>query len=112
MKTNLLFLTNRLFVKVLFLGMISIVITGLDTATAQVTFKQTLNADFNKGVLNNAVVASDNVYLQPGASDVGTWLTTTVLPQSSFPLNPSGLFEYISFVICFKIFCVFHDSPT
>ena len=82
MKTNLLFLTNRLFVKVLFLGMISIVITGLDTATAQVTFKQTLNADFNKGVLNNAVVASDNVYLQPGASDVGTWLTTTVLPQT------------------------------
>jgi len=60
-------------VLVLFFGLHSI---------AQVNFVQTLNADFNKGVLNNVVVASDNVYLQYAASDVGSWLTTTVLPQT------------------------------
>jgi len=49
--------------------------------SAQVNFTQTTDADFNKGVLNNVIVGSNNVYLQFGGSDVGTWLTTTVLPQ-------------------------------
>ncbi|MFZ4521951.1 MAG: Kelch repeat-containing protein [Bacteroidales bacterium] len=82
MKNQLLFRTNMLWVKVLLLFIFSFFMTGIQQGTAQVTFRQTLNADFNKGVLNNAVVGSDNVYLQLGASDVGTWLTTTVLPQT------------------------------
>ncbi len=49
---------------------------------AQVQFSQTTDADFNKGVLNNVLVGSNNVSLQFAASDVGTWLTTTVLPQT------------------------------
>ena len=48
----------------------------------QVNFTQTTDADFNKGVLNNAVVSGGTVYLQYAASDVGSWLTTTVLPQT------------------------------
>ena len=49
---------------------------------AQVSFTQNTNADFLSGVLNNTVVGSNTVYLQNAASDVGTWLTTTVLPQT------------------------------
>lgn len=49
---------------------------------AQVTFTQTLNADFYKGAYSNVVVGSDNVYLQLSATDPGSWLTTTVLPQT------------------------------
>ncbi len=58
------------------------IVTGSFGIFAQVNFTQTTDADFNKGVLNNVVVGSNNVYLQLGASDVGTWLTTTVLPQT------------------------------
>ena len=82
MKNYLLYRTDRLPVKVLLLGIVSFVMMGFGTLKAQVNFTQTLNADFNKGVLNNAVVASDNVYLQFAASNVGSWLTTTVLPQT------------------------------
>ncbi|MCX6269460.1 MAG: right-handed parallel beta-helix repeat-containing protein [Bacteroidetes bacterium] len=82
MKNQLLFQTNRLLVKVLFLGVISFMLTGIGTLTAQVKFYQTTDADFNKGVLNNVIVGSNNVSLQYAASDVGTWLTTTVLPQT------------------------------
>lgn len=56
--------------------------TGFTGLQAQVNFTQTLNADFNKGVLNNVLVGGDNVSLQYAASDIGTWLTTTVLPQT------------------------------
>ncbi|MEI6436550.1 MAG: right-handed parallel beta-helix repeat-containing protein, partial [Bacteroidota bacterium] len=55
---------------------------GTSGLRAEVSFPQTLNADFNKGVLNNVIVNNDNVYLQFSASDVGSWLTTTVLPQT------------------------------
>jgi parallel beta-helix repeat protein len=48
----------------------------------QVMFTQTLNADFHKGHYNDLMVGSDNVYLPYQASDVSTWLTTTVLPQT------------------------------
>lgn len=65
-----------------FLGFISLFILGLFSAKAQVQFTQTTDADFNKGVLNNVLVGSNNVSLQFAASDVGTWLTTTVLPQT------------------------------
>jgi parallel beta-helix repeat protein len=58
------------------------IVTGSYDILAQVNFTQTTDTDFNKGVLNNVVVGSNNVYLQLGASDVGTWLTTTVLPQT------------------------------
>ena len=55
---------------------------GFGSLQAQVNFSQTLNADFNKGFVNNAVVASDNLSLPFSATDVGAWLTTTVLPQT------------------------------
>lgn len=45
-------------------------------------FPQTTNADFNKGSFNDLLVESDNVYLPFQATAVGTWLTTTVLPQT------------------------------
>ncbi|MBN2174379.1 MAG: right-handed parallel beta-helix repeat-containing protein [Bacteroidales bacterium] len=51
-------------------------------ANAQVSFTQTLNADFYKGAYNDLIVYGDNVYLPYQATDVGTWLTTTVLPQT------------------------------
>ncbi|MDP1622830.1 MAG: right-handed parallel beta-helix repeat-containing protein [Bacteroidales bacterium] len=82
MKNHLLFRTKRLFNKALLLGIISTFLMSFGSLTAQVNFTQTLNADFNKGVLNNVIVASDNISLQFGASDVGSWLTTTVLPQT------------------------------
>ncbi|MCX6303433.1 MAG: right-handed parallel beta-helix repeat-containing protein [Bacteroidetes bacterium] len=82
MKNHLHFLTNKLSGKVLLLGIISFFTVGLETLNAQVNFTQTLNTDFNKGVLNNVVVASDNVSLQFAANEVGSWLTTTVLPQT------------------------------
>ena len=82
MNTQLHFLTNRLLLKILIMGYISICSLGVTALKAQVNFTQTLTADFNKGVWNNVVVASDNVYLQNSASDVGSWLTATVLPQT------------------------------
>ncbi len=82
MKNYLHFRINRLYFKVLFLGVISFIFMGIATVRAQVNFTQTLTADFNKGVVNNAIVASDNISLPFGASDVSTWLTTTVLPQT------------------------------
>ncbi|MFZ4547760.1 MAG: Kelch repeat-containing protein, partial [Bacteroidales bacterium] len=82
MKNHVQFLTNKLLLKMRFVGFISILAMGVTTLNAQVNFFQTLNADFNKGVVNNVVVASDNVYLQNSATDVGSWLTATVLPQT------------------------------
>ena len=82
MKNNLRFTTNRLTLKTLFMGFVSILAMGITSLMAQVNFTQTLNADFNKGVFNNVVAASDNVYLQNSATDVGSWLTATVLPQT------------------------------
>ncbi|MFZ4523936.1 MAG: Kelch repeat-containing protein, partial [Bacteroidales bacterium] len=63
-------------------GIFAVLIMGYSSAVAQVSFTQTLNADFNKGFLNNVQVSGDNVSLQFSASDVGSWLTTTVLPQT------------------------------
>ncbi len=82
MKNQFHFQKNRLLLKVLLSGIISCGALGFINVYAQVNFSQTLTADFNKGVLNNTVAASDNLYLQFAASDVGTWLTTTVLPQT------------------------------
>jgi len=50
--------------------------------SGQVNFTQTTDADFNKGVLSNSVVGSNNVYMPFAATSVGTWLTATVLPQT------------------------------
>ncbi|MBN3036534.1 MAG: hypothetical protein JW861_13190, partial [Bacteroidales bacterium] len=58
----------------LFVGMVQIM--------AQVSFTQTTNADFYKGNYNDLIVESDNVYLPYQATDLQTWLTTTVLPQT------------------------------
>jgi len=82
MKQLLFFWAKRLLNKVLFPGLMLIILLFINTLNAQVSFIQTLNADFNKGVLNNTVVSSDNIYLQYAANDVGNWLTTTVLPQT------------------------------
>ncbi len=82
MKDCIHFPANKLFLKVLFVGIFSAMLMSIDILNAQVTFTQTLNADFNKGVLNNVIVSGDNVSLQFSASNVGTWVTTTVLPQT------------------------------
>ncbi|RLD58998.1 MAG: hypothetical protein DRJ05_07080, partial [Bacteroidetes bacterium] len=64
------------------LGLISLLILGTTNISAQVSFTQTLNADFYKGVYNDMLVSSNNVYLPYQATDVNNWLTTTVLPQT------------------------------
>lgn len=81
MKKNLLLRTPGSILAGFLTGIIMIFLLSTG-GKAQVTFTQTLNTDFNQGVLNNAVVSGDNVYLQTNATDVGTWLTTTVLPQT------------------------------
>ncbi len=77
MKNNLHFLIKRIL-----LGLISLVFLGQLSLMAQVSFTQTQNADFYKGAYNDLIVSSDNVYLPFQATDVTTWLTTTVLPQT------------------------------
>ena len=69
------------FEKGIFL-LISILIMSTLQVSAQVSFTQTSNADFYKGVYNDLIVASDNIYLPYQATDVNNWLTTTVLPQT------------------------------
>jgi hypothetical protein len=59
-----------------------LIVSGFKMTQGQVNLTQTLDADFNKGVLNNLVVGSNNVYLQFAASGVGTWTSTAVLPQT------------------------------
>ncbi len=68
--------------KGILMGFISLMILGSTNIFAQVSFTQTLNADFYKGVYNDLTVASDSVYLPYQADDVNNWLTTTVLPQT------------------------------
>ncbi len=80
MKNHLHFAHSQL--KRWLMGMISLLIFGSTAVLGQVQFSQTTDADFNKGVLNNVLVGSNNVSLQFAASDVQTWLTTTVLPQT------------------------------
>ncbi|MBM3436770.1 MAG: hypothetical protein FJY07_11200, partial [Bacteroidetes bacterium] len=82
MKENLLTNAGRHPGRCLFAGILCLFASGFSGLYSQVNFTQTLNADFNKGVLNNVLVGGDNVSLQFAASDVGTWLTTTVLPQT------------------------------
>lgn len=66
----------------IFAGIIGMMLMAYLPMTAQVQFPQTLNADFNAGAYNDVLVGSDNVYLPTQATAVGTWLTTTVLPQT------------------------------
>lgn len=80
MKTNLLFWLS--FAKRLLKGTLFLMLFTTLSSNAQVMFPQTLNADFHKGNYNDMLVASDNVYLPFQATNVGTWLTTTVLPQT------------------------------
>ncbi|MBC8489424.1 MAG: right-handed parallel beta-helix repeat-containing protein, partial [Bacteroidetes bacterium] len=68
--------------KRILLGFLSLMILGTINVSAQVSFTQTLNADFYKGAYNDLLVGSDNVYLPYQATDVNNWLTTTVLPQT------------------------------
>ncbi len=82
MKDDLLYQVSKLSGKVLLVGIISLFVLGFNTLNAQVSFTQTTDEDFNEGVLNNVVVSGGNVSLQNKATDVGTWLTTTVLPQT------------------------------
>lgn len=63
-------------------GICFLMISGQFALQAQVQFPQTTNADFYKGSYNDLMVGSDNVYLPFQATAVGTWLTTTVLPQT------------------------------
>ncbi|MBN1338730.1 MAG: right-handed parallel beta-helix repeat-containing protein, partial [Bacteroidales bacterium] len=82
MKKILQLRTTRRIVRITSVGLISLFMLGLQTLQAQVSFTQTTNADFYKGNYNDMLVASDNVYLPFQATDVQTWLTTTVLPQT------------------------------
>lgn len=68
--------------KMVMTGIIFLAIFGPHALLAQVQFPQTTNADFHKGAYNDLIVASDNVNLPFQATAVGTWLTTTVLPQT------------------------------
>lgn len=68
--------------KRIFFGILCLVIMSTINVSAQVSFTQTLNADFYKGAYNDLLVGSDNVSLPFQATNVGTWLTTTVLPQT------------------------------
>ncbi|HPS62208.1 MAG TPA: right-handed parallel beta-helix repeat-containing protein [Bacteroidales bacterium] len=81
MKNLLLSKPGQRLSRILLLAFLGCIL-GFQAVKAEVNFTQTLTADFNKGVLNNVIVNSDNVYLQYAASDVGSWLTTTVLPQT------------------------------
>lgn len=69
-------------IKILTAGMIALLLMGAMGANAQVSFTQTLNADFYKGHYNDILVESDQVHLPMQANDIGTWLTTTILPQT------------------------------
>ncbi|RKX82130.1 MAG: hypothetical protein DRP70_16840, partial [Spirochaetes bacterium] len=68
--------------KRILMGFISLLILGSTNISAQVSFTQTLNADFHKGVYNDLLVSGDNIYLPYQADNVNNWLTTTVLPQT------------------------------
>ncbi len=81
MKKHLCF-RNRAAMSTRFVALLMLVMLCSSGLNAQVNFTQTLNADFNKGYLNNVIVTGDNVSLQYAANEVGTWLTTTVLPQT------------------------------
>ena len=82
MKNNLHLWASKRLLKSLFPVILLIFLLNLNNAHAQVNFTQTTDADFNRGVLNSTLVSGDNAYLQNAASDVGTWLTATSLPQS------------------------------
>jgi len=73
---------EKKYSKRILMGFISLVILGITNVSAQVSFTQTLNADFYEGAYNDLVVSGDNVYLPFQADDVNNWLTTTVLPQT------------------------------
>ena len=66
----------------IFLTLLLVAMLGSANIRAQVSFTQTLNADFYKGVYNDLIVSGDNITLPNQATDVTTWLTTTVLPQT------------------------------
>ncbi|MBE0638137.1 MAG: right-handed parallel beta-helix repeat-containing protein [Bacteroidales bacterium] len=80
MKTNVLVTFS--FWKKVMAGIFFLMISGHLTLQGQVQFPQTTNADFYKGSYNDLLVGSDNVYLPFQATAVGTWLTTTILPQT------------------------------
>ncbi|MCF8370961.1 MAG: T9SS type A sorting domain-containing protein [Bacteroidales bacterium] len=52
------------------------------TSNAQVTFTQTVAADFNLGHLENVIVPGDYVSLPAKGTGFNNWLTATVLPQA------------------------------
>ncbi|MEI6434726.1 MAG: hypothetical protein WCP32_07770, partial [Bacteroidota bacterium] len=81
MKKSLLFITTDRIGRYLISGLF-IFLLGSAGIRAQVNFTQTTDADFLKGALNNAIVSSNNVYLQFAATNVGSWFTTTVIPQT------------------------------
>ncbi|MCX6280301.1 MAG: right-handed parallel beta-helix repeat-containing protein [Bacteroidetes bacterium] len=74
--------TGKLVTRSLLIGIFSITMLLPCATFSQVNFTQTTDADFNQGVINNVIVANNSVYLKNVASDVGSWLTATVLPQT------------------------------
>ncbi|MCF8403922.1 MAG: T9SS type A sorting domain-containing protein [Bacteroidales bacterium] len=81
MKINLQSKTSR-YLKRILPGILVMCLICMNQVSAQVSFTQTLNADFYKGAYNDLIVASDNVSLPLQATNVNTWLTTTILPQT------------------------------
>ena len=82
MKNNQLLGANKFSAKVLLTSIILLVLFSINYLNAQVSFTQTADADFNKGVLNNVAVGSNNVYLQFAATSINAWTNTFALPQA------------------------------
>ena len=82
MKKNFIIQTRKVALGLMLMACFSILMFLPGKTEAQVNFVQTTDADFNQGVLNNVIVGSNNVYLQFSATEVGSWLTSTVLPQT------------------------------
>jgi parallel beta-helix repeat protein len=51
-------------------------------SSAQVSFTHTLDNDFNAGVFNDLQVVSNTVRLPLQATSMGSWTTTTVIPET------------------------------
>ncbi len=80
MKNKLL--CNSTCCRIMISGILFLVFALNAPVFAQVQFPQTTNADFYKGAYNDMIVSSDNVNTTAQATAVGTWLTSTVLPQT------------------------------
>ncbi|MBC8485614.1 MAG: right-handed parallel beta-helix repeat-containing protein [Bacteroidetes bacterium] len=62
-------------------GIFLVIIFSCTSISAQVSFTQTSDADFNKGFLDGVLVSGNDFYLPNKATSVNSWLTTSILPD-------------------------------